>query len=201
MRAIRYGLALALVGCVALAAPACGSRGPLDDGVIVVAAADAAPEADLSDAGPAEDAAPEAAAVDAGREAGILDCGICLVQQCQQPIVSCIGSTDCRAAFQCVIQTCLSGGGGLDPTCLLGCASKSSQGALQVLQIFTCVTQQCGPDCGALLGGLGGLGGGGGGGGGRGGGGGGGGGGAGGLQSRPPIAEAFSRWPELFSSQ
>jgi hypothetical protein len=191
-RAIAVAFATLAVACVA---SACGSRGPLDDGFVIVADAAPAVDADVEDAAPIVDAAPDVP-VDAGHEAGILDCGICLVGQCQQPIVQCISSPDCRAAFQCVVQTCLSGGGGLDPTCLLGCASKSTQGALQVFQIFNCVTNQCGSDCNSLLGGLGGLGGGGG-----GGGGGGKGGGKGGFESRAPIVEAFSRWPALFSSE
>src|SRR5690606_11396092 len=101
--------------------------------------------------------------VDAGREAGtILDCGICLVDQCSQDILACVQSPSCIQAFQCVVTDCVAGGGGFDPKCMFQCAQGDPAGALQVFQIFQCVTGECGSDCGSVLSGLlGGLGGGG----------------------------------------
>ena len=105
----------------------------------------------------------------------------------------------CQKTLQCVVTTCLAGGGTPSPACLFTCASGDLQGALKIFTIFQCVTGQCGADCNALLSGLlGGLGG---------GGGGGGGGGkdagkkdaaAGMNMSRSPFGQALvSQWPEL----
>jgi hypothetical protein len=187
----RLAAVLALGSIAAAAAPGCGSRGPLDTGPYGEdaggagnGAADAAPEAE---AAPTADAAPDAPK-DAGHDATIVDCANCLFTDCSMPILACIQSPPCQQAFQCVLGTCFGsgGGGGLDPACLLKCASSSPTGALQVLQVFMCVTGTCGPDCASLLSGLGGLGG-----------GGGGGRRDAGMMIRPPIARAFSRWPEL----
>jgi hypothetical protein len=200
---IRIAWATALAITCSVFAPACGSRGPLDDeGIPDAAAADVA-AADVSVPDPV-DATP----ADAGREAAPtpIDCGICLLGQCSQDIIACIASPGCREAFQCVITDCAGlggggggGGGGFDPVCLFKCASSDPAGALQVLQIFQCVTGQCGEDCGALLGGLlgGGLGGGGFPGGGSSGGGSSGGGGKQYTPAQRQFAKAFSRWPEL----
>lgn len=184
------GLALALVTM-----GACGSRGPLDS--------DPPPDAGTPETSVVEDAAPdvnqpEAAPVDAGRESGgtILECGSCLFSECSDSVLACVQDTKCRAIFQCVVTECLAGGGSPSPACMLGCANGDISGGLKILAIFTCVTGTCGPDCGGLLGGLlGGLGG------------GGGGSSSGGTppptdagksaRSLPPIAKAFSRWPEL----
>ncbi len=157
---------IALASIASLAAAACGARGPLDDSPfgadsgIGTGELDAAPEA-----APVVDAAPEAAPVDAGHDATIIDCVQCISNDCSMPIFQCIQSQPCQQAFACVAQMCLGGGGagGLDPGCLLKCASGNATGALQVLQVFMCVTGTCGPDCATLLGGLAGLGGGGGG--------------------------------------
>ncbi len=206
---VRFAGAAALaVACVSLAG-ACGSRGPLDDDPVVdasvadvqsadVAAVDAEPPTTIDASKPA----------DAGRESGtILDCGICLVGECSPAILACIQSPGCINTFQCVVTDCLAGGGGggaggVNPLCLFKCAQGDPQGALQVLQIFQCVTGECGSDCGAVLGGL--LGGGLPGGGGGGGGGGFPGGGTkkdGGKNLMSPaqqsFARAFSAWPEL----
>lgn len=194
--ATTFGLA-----CVVFAS-ACGSRGPLDDELFFDASAADVASADV--VVPTEDAAP----VDAGRDAppSPIECGICLVGQCSQNIIGCVTDPGCREAFQCVITDCAGigggggggGGGGFDPACLLKCAAADPAGALQVLQIFQCVTGKCGDDCGPLLGGL--LGGGLGGGGFPGGGGGSSGSSGGGKQYTPAqrqFAKAFSHWPEL----
>jgi hypothetical protein len=90
-----------------------------------------------------------------------------------------------------VFTECLSGGAP-NANCLLDCAAGDPGGALQVFQVFQCVTGTCGEDCSSLLGAvLGGLGG-------------GGGGGAKdagkpGKKPIPKLAGAFSRWPELMT--
>lgn len=196
---LRLSVGLALAAPALAAAPACGSRGPLDDTPIDAGAA----AADVAVADVEAEAAPDAtpdAPVDAGREAGILACGGCLVQECSEDIRKCVESPSCRATFQCVLTDCLAGGG-LDPQCLVGCAAGDPSGAIRIFQIFQCVTETCGPECGPLLSGL--LGG-------LGGGGGGGGGGAGpgpgpggkqdaGGKKNAAFAKAFSAWPELVS--
>jgi len=204
-----------VLGCALIAVSACGSRGPLD--------ADPLPDAAVAvDAGAVDDAAGDATATvdaapiaDAGREGGsIIGCGTCLVDECSQGIIQCAQDAACRQIFQCVVTDCLAGGGSPSPACLFGCADGDIAGALKIFEIFKCVTGTCGTDCGPLLGGL------------LGGGGGGGGtpdagktdagpgkvpppppgGGAGGIGAAPvaaskrplpPIAQAFSRWPEL----
>jgi hypothetical protein len=157
--------AIALTFFVAAAFVACGSRGPLDYEIIYDTAdtstVDVAPETSTTDAasdgradGPG-DARPDLPP--------IVNCGACLIQSCGQQIFACIQSAGCREVFQCVTQRCLAGGAP-DPQCLFQCAQSDPQGGVEVLRIFTCVTQQCGEDCAGLLGGLGGGGGGGGGG-------------------------------------
>jgi len=189
----RLGTLLIVAVPLLLASNACGSRGPLLDDEF----ADAAADADTVDAAPEAATIVDASPVDAGRDSGggsIIDCGACLITQCSPAIIQCVGSQPCVQAFQCVIQDCLGGSsGGFNPLCLLKCASGDPQGALQVLQVFQCVTGQCGSDCTALLGGLGGLGG--------GLGGGGGGKKDAGMKAKSDqqraFGQAFSPWPEL----
>jgi hypothetical protein len=125
---------------------------------------------------------------------------MCLVGQCSPAILACIQSPGCISAFQCVVTDCLGGGGGgggaggVNPLCLFKCAQGDPAGALQVLQIFQCVTGKCGTDCSSVLGGLlgGGLPG---------------GGGGGGTKTdagknlmspaQQQFTRAFSAWPEL----
>ncbi len=149
------------IALLALVSGACGSRGPLD--------ADPPPDAaSPADTGVADDATAEATAdvtapVDAGRESGgtILDCGTCLFGKCSNSILKCVQDTACRTTFQCVITTCLGGGGTPSPACLFGCAGGDLKGTLAIVDIFTCVTGTCGSDCNSLLASLlGGLGGG-----------------------------------------
>jgi predicted small lipoprotein YifL len=145
--------ALAVLAAVVLVLDGCGSRGALEGSTDE---ADAAPEAEA--ATPEEAAAPEdASLLDAGREGGgILACGACVLETCGQSIFACFQSEGCRAIFGCVASECLGGGpGGLDPGCLIGCAGSDPASVLQVLNIFQCVTQQCGADCSSILGGLG----------------------------------------------
>ncbi len=141
------GLALTTSATVA----ACGSRGPLDVG-------EGATDLDAGlDAPATADVAAPPPLGDGGRGDGsvgpdlppIVDCGLCLAQQCNAPILACITNPSCQRAFQCVFERC---GGKLDASCILQCAQTEPQGAIQVLQIFTCVTQQCGKDCNEVLG-------------------------------------------------
>lgn len=184
-----------------LLAAACGSRGPLDsDGVVDVADAsvDASPTttSTVPEAGPDARPGPDLPP--------IVDCGICLVGECSQPILSCIANASCQRAFQCVITEC---GGNFSGSCVLQCAAKEQQGALQLLGILQCVTGKCGDDCTDVLGGLGGLGG-------SGSGGGGGTppptrdggrpgfspeGASGARDNRAAVERAFSAWPELLT--
>jgi hypothetical protein len=150
-----------LAACALLAASsqACGARGPLDD----------TPRDTGQDAAPVARAEPPG--IDAGPEAGVagpLACGRCLTRECGSSVVACVQAAACRTTVQCVVTTCLAGGSP-DLSCVIGCASGSSDGAIAALSVFDCATRTCGGDCatvlGAALGGLGGLGGGGGGGG------------------------------------
>lgn len=206
---LRSAGAVALAVTTTALAAACGSRGPLDDEPVADASVADVQSADVSveaEPPPVDASKP----LDAGRESGtIIDCGVCLIGQCSPAILACIQSPGCISAFQCVVTDCLGAGGGgaggVNPLCLFKCAQGDPAGALQVLQIFQCVTGECGADCSSVLGGLlgGGL---------PGGGGFPGGGGGGGTKkdagtkdggknlmspAQQSFARAFSAWPEL----
>jgi hypothetical protein len=159
---------------------ACGARGPLDITVIEETAGDAALVPDVApeagDAGESSDAPPDRGGGFQLPDSGIIACGACVVQSCGPDLVTCLTSTDCRAALQCIATTCLSGGTP-DPTCIAGCSTDPA--ALgEAITGLTCIVTSCGSQCTSVLSGLtgGGTGGGiGGGGGGIGGGGSGGG--------------------------
>ena len=174
----RAAIAVAVSALVLVAA--CGSRGPLDvviveegpgDAAVDVVTVDVTEEPEAGDAAAdAEDAAEEAAP---GFDGGpLINCGSCIAQSCGQQLITCISSTACRTALQCVVTTCLSGG-----TPNLNCIGTCTQGDPTVtgdlVGAFTCVITSCGTQCASVLGGLGGGGGGAGGGGSGGGGGGG----------------------------
>lgn len=187
----RAAAGLALASFVAITV-ACGSRGPLDDDGPIDAATGAV-DALPGDTAPIIDAAPPPKdGPSDSREGGtIIECGSCLIGQCGADILKCVQATGCRTTLQCVATTCLAGGNP-DPACLFKCAAGDVSGALQIFQIFQCVTGKCGADCGSVLGGL------------LGGGGGGGGGGkdAGKGKARQdhPFAQVlYSHWPELSS--
>lgn len=182
------GVVLASVAAT-VALGGCGSRGPLDDTPLAVdAGVDAESlRAAQTDAGPA----------DGGREASaVVACGSCVLGSCGSTILECVREPACRTVFQCVATTCLGGGsgGGLNPRCLLNCATEAPEGAAGVLELFTCLTGTCGPECGTILGqlggGLGGAGGLGGGGGGKG---------PGGID-RDALHDILAPWPELVVS-
>ncbi|HEY6461845.1 MAG TPA: hypothetical protein VIY73_16885 [Polyangiaceae bacterium] len=160
---------------------ACGARGPLDITVIEQGPADADVDApgvdagiDASETGTGDGSLDAADAPDEGApgfDGGpIVNCGSCVIQNCGSQLLTCIQSTTCRTALQCVVTTCLSGGTP-DPTCVLGCANGDATALGDLVGAFECVIGTCGAQCTSVLGGLGGLGGGGGGGGGAGGGG------------------------------
>lgn len=152
---------------------ACGSRSPLDVAERPAAPLDAAaPDASLEAAVPV----PVPVPVDAGREAGLLDCGVCLANQCSTKMSECIQSAPCRDTFQCILQNCLAGGG-LDTPCLFKCGGGNPAGAIQALGVFQCVTQDCGSDCNPLIGALGG--------------------GDAGTKKPAPFRRALASWPEL----
>lgn len=204
--------ALLWAGTLLAALGGCGSRGPLDlTGPTATADASAADGATAIDAGP-EAGSPRR---DSGFEAGtVAACGVCVAETCTPAVVTCIQSPACVGILQCAATRCLglggvggvggrdSGaprpGGGLNLGCVLACAGSDPQGILDLLGVVRCVTADCGPDCGSLLGGLGGLAGLGGGGGGR-----------GGVPAGAPPAtpedearafqEAFAPWPEIFA--
>ncbi|HEX8796585.1 MAG TPA: hypothetical protein VF765_36795 [Polyangiaceae bacterium] len=151
---------------------ACGSRGPLDIEVIREVP-DSGASADVVLDVPAEttdvashdaladvvDAEPEAMGPDAGP---IPACVQCLTQSCGQQLITCVTSTGCRTALQCVVQMCLTGGTP-DIQCLGNCTGSDPATQQQVLTVIGCIIG-C-PQCTGALGGLGGGGGGGGGGG------------------------------------
>ena len=183
------GAGIVLVSSVALVAlvGACGARGPLDDAAPLDGDAGAGdvlapdvlvPDPDASP--PPQDVSPDP------RPGGgnVLSCGTCLVGQCSQGILKCVQTPSCQKTLQCAANKCLSGGAP-DLSCFFKCAAGDPSGALQIIQIFMCVTGKCGADCNAVLGGLGG-----------------GGGGnkkdAGRAQAAHPFAQAlYSQWPEL----
>ena len=152
---------------------ACGARGPLDIEVIREVA-DAGTSADVMLDVPGEttdvsahdvladviDAAPEAMGPDGGP---LVNCGSCIAQNCGQQVITCIMSTSCRTALQCVVQSCLTGG---MPSlqCLGGCTGSDPTTQQDVLMVLGCIIGTCGSQCAGALGGLGGGGGGGGGG-------------------------------------
>ena len=189
----RIGAGIAVASFVAIIA-ACGARGPLDDDPVL----DASAAADVMAADVSTDLDASPPPVDARAEAAseggtLIECGTCLVGQCGAGILTCVQATACRTTLQCVTTTCLAGGAP-DTACLFKCASGDPTAALELFQIFQCVTGKCGGDCSSVLGGLlGGLGG--------GGGGDGGGGGGGGKARQPhPFARVLeSRWPQLAS--
>lgn len=163
---------------IAVLAVACGARGPLD--IIVV---EEAPDADVDAAVDVSvvDAADASDAHDAAEEEGgggfdggpIVNCGSCVVQSCGTQLLTCIESTTCRTALQCVVTTCLSGGTP-DITCIGTCAGSDPTTLADLIGAFTCIIETCGAQCTSVLGGLTGGGGAGAGGGGAGGAGGGG---------------------------
>jgi hypothetical protein len=182
---------------------ACGSRGPLDDEIILVTdsgVVEASIDSAVPDSAVADSAPP---VVDAGT--GLIQCGTCVAQQCGTDVTTCITDPSCQSILTCVATTCFNlgglgggegggggGGGGLNPSCLLGCTGGGGSGVGEALGIFQCITGSCGNECGGLLGGLGGLGG-------------------GGFpdpappsihsdQERRAIFEnAFSAWPQLYT--
>jgi hypothetical protein len=153
---------------------ACGSRGPLDVTIIeetpatdasVDAHADAA--TDASDAGDASDAlldVLEAAADTSMPPDGgpLINCATCLEQTCGTQLLTCITSSGCTTALQCVATTCLTGG---TPNlqCFLGCANGDQTTETQLESVLGCIIGNC-DVCIGVLSSLGGLGGGGGGG-------------------------------------
>jgi predicted small lipoprotein YifL len=145
---------LTVCALLASSSPACGARGPLDD-TPRDAGHDAAPAASAEP--PGLDAGPEAGA------AGPLACGRCLARECGSSVVACVQAPACRTTVQCAVTTCLAGGSP-DLSCVIGCASGSSDGAIAALSVFDCATRTCGGDCATVLGtaldALGGLGGG-----------------------------------------
>jgi hypothetical protein len=160
---------------------ACGSRGPLDSVIIeqvtVDASLDAHHEASV-EAGPDGDAAdgPTDALADVleaapdtsmpGFDGGpLVNCGSCLVQSCGTQLLTCITSSGCTTALQCVASMCLTGGTP-NLSCLTGCTNGDQTTETQLLSVLGCVIGTCGMQCTSVLAGLGGLGGGGGGGGG-----------------------------------
>ena len=162
---LRRGVPAALFTGLVLVA--CGARGPLDITVIqeVPDAARAARRwthrSTWWTRRDATDASEEEAA---GRDAGALvNCGTCVAQSCGQQLLTCITSTACRTALQCVVTTCLTGGTP-DFTCINSCTMGDNTALAQLVGAFTCIIQTCGTQCTSILGGLTGGGGGGGGG-------------------------------------
>jgi hypothetical protein len=125
---------------------ACGSRGPLDDEPQALAEDGGAPDAPRSlDA--ATDAPAEAGTVP--REAGPAACAECVLTTCTPRILTCLQSSPCAAIFQCILTTCLRSGG-VESSCVLGCAARDPVGALQVLGIVQCLSGDCRSACPVL---------------------------------------------------
>jgi hypothetical protein len=155
---------------VLVTVPGCGSRGPLDINVIEPVTLDGAidnfvPVNDGSSLDTAaEDATPEAmpdvAPGDAGRDTGggPLMCLTCIQQQCGMQVFACFQNTTCRTTLQCVLTTCLGGGGGINPQCALMCANGDITALQDILNIVTCIGTNCGQSCVGVLPGGGGMG-------------------------------------------
>lgn len=132
-------------------AAACGSRGPLD-------IAGPYSYADSGADGTVQDSGADTGVADGGREGGgppIVNCALCVGQQCNQQLLQCIQSMPCRTILQCAVQKCLGMGGGFNPACLTQCGTDF-QALAQVLSVVTCVTGKCGEQCLGLLGQMGG---------------------------------------------
>ncbi len=177
MRRFVVGTSLAGVALVC----ACGSRGPLDvtiveEGPAPDAATDASIDAraeashDASDGGGDVSTDARVDALEAAADTSmpfdggpLVNCGICLAQSCGSQLLTCITSSGCTTALQCVASMCLTGG---TPNlqCFAGCTNGDQTTEMQLLALLGCVIGSC-PGCTSALSGLGGLGGGGGGGG------------------------------------
>jgi hypothetical protein len=161
---LRHAVPAALLTSFVLVA--CGARGPLDitvveivegpEGGVDVAVEAAADAAEAGDADSAADVAPETQGFDGGP---LVNCGSCVLQSCGTQLLSCIESTPCLTALQCVATTCLSGGVP-DPTCVEGCANGDATVLGDLLGAFACIVGTCGSQCTSVLGGLSGAGGG-----------------------------------------
>jgi len=145
--------ALVLIALLPIAA-ACGSRGPLDIAGPYSYADSGAGDATLQDGASSADGGTSA---DGGRDGGqpVINCALCVGQQCNQQVLQCIQSTPCRTILQCAVQKCLGMGGGFNPSCLAQCGTDF-QALAQVLSVVTCVTGKCGDQCLGLLGQMGG---------------------------------------------
>jgi hypothetical protein len=160
-RRFLVGISLAAAAVVA----ACGARGPLDIIVVEEAPVDAsvdvhaeaAPEAssEASDGSPdVVDAAPDTS-MTMGFDGGpLFNCGTCLVQTCGTQLLTCITSSGCTTALQCVATTCLTGGMP-SISCLTGCTNGDETTEQQLLSVIGCVLGNC-PTCTSALTGLGG---------------------------------------------
>lgn len=145
---------------------ACGSRGPLDIGLIYGAdggdasVVDATPDVAQEATVDAPVDAPAEASGDGAVDGGVLACGSCIAQNCGADIVTCVTNMACRTALTCVAQKCLMGGMP-DPQCIGTCTNNDPMQLAQLFAIFQCVITNCGTQCAGALGGLGGGGGGG----------------------------------------
>jgi hypothetical protein len=206
----RAGLLAAFAFFLAAVLGACGSRGPLDDDIILVTDSGVVDtgviDANVQDVVTVTDSGTPV--VDAGT--GLIQCGTCVAETCGTDVTTCLADPSCQTILTCVATTCFNlgglgggdgggggGGGGLNPQCLLGCTGGGGAGVGEALGIFQCITGSCGSPCGGLLGGLGGLG--------------------GGIPDPAPpsgnfdaksaqerraiFEEAFSAWPELTSRE
>jgi hypothetical protein len=172
--------AILLALCTTTVAVGCGSRTQIDlpfadedAGADASLDGDAATDVSADTTPDAEgDADADGAGGDAGSDAhdgaggrgggGPLGCFQCLGSNCPSAM-QCLQDTACRNGAVCVFTKCLAGGGGsgggmggIDYQCLLGCFNGDLNAGLQAFQTFQCIMQQCGNDCGSLLGGLGG---------------------------------------------
>lgn len=157
---------------------ACGSRGPLDITVVeetpaTDASIDVRAEASV-DAGEGGDSPADAPldVLEASPDTSmpfdggpLVNCGSCLVQSCGTQLLTCITSSGCLTALQCVASMCLTGGTP-NIACLAGCTNGDQTTETDLLSVLGCVIGTCGSQCTSVLSGLGGLGGGGSGGGG-----------------------------------
>jgi predicted small lipoprotein YifL len=139
-----------LVVALPLAA-ACGSRGPLDITGPYAYADSGADGTVTTDAGTTDGGADGPS--DSGQP--IINCALCVGQQCNMQLLQCIQSTPCRTIMQCAVQKCLGMGGGFNVACLAQCGTDF-QALAQVLAVVTCVTGKCGEQCLGLLGMMGG---------------------------------------------
>src|SRR3984957_11035802 len=142
---LRRWLPATLLTTLVLAA--CGARASLDETVVDQITPNEG-GTDASELETSVDASGDGNTSESGTDSGrpafdggpIVNCGTCVAQSCGQQLLTCIESTTCRTALQCVVTTCLTGGTP-DPSCAEGCANGDITVLGQLIGAFTCILE------------------------------------------------------------